>query len=210
MFKFVERKSREDEVVPDKLTDKIDYKIFVIICVAMIVFQVYLNTFKNPDDELLALLATLADIITPAIAAVFGFVVAKRYWNSEIFGKSYLALSLGMVMNALGEIIYYYYEQTGQTPSPSIADVAWLSFYPLTFYHLAKNIHFFKPTIKLPIKVLIVALPIAISGTYAFLEFSAEQSADMNFFLGLAYIIGSAIILSGSILGAIIFRQGLH
>ena len=111
-------------------------------------------------------------------------------------------------MNALAEIIYYIYEQQGQTPSPSIADLAWLSFYPLTFYHLARNISFFKPKIGRPVKALVILIPIVITGVYAFLEYGQEQAADAVFFLGLAYIVGSSVILSGAILGAMIFRQG--
>ncbi len=208
MFRFT--KSRDNhEIVPDKLTEKINYKIFGLIFAAVIGFQLYLNTFTKPDDPTLELNATLADLITPLIAGVAALFVSKRYWNSEIFGKSYLALALGLLMNAAAEIIYYTYEQTGQTPSPSIADWAWLSFYPLSFYHLAKNIAFFKPKISRPVKTLIILLPVCITGVYAVLEYGQEQAADTVFFLGLAYIVGSSVILSGGILGAMVFRQGL-
>ncbi|OLD32701.1 MAG: hypothetical protein AUI61_02400 [Thaumarchaeota archaeon 13_1_40CM_2_39_13_2] len=208
MFRLNKRVKEPDEV-PQKLEEKINYKVFGLIFAAVIAFQMYLYTFKNPDDPQLSLIATLADFITPLVAAIAGFFVSKRYWNSEVFGKSYLALSLGMMMNAFAEMIYYAYEQQGQTPSPSIADWVWLSFYPLTFYHLAKNISFFKPKISIGVKSLVILLPILITAVYAFLEYGQEQAADTTFFLGLAYIVGSAVILSGAILGALVFRQGV-
>jgi len=200
---------KEPDEVPQKLEEKINYKVFGLIFAAVIAFQMYLYTFKNPDDPQLSLIATLADFITPLVAAMAGFFVSKRYWNSEVFGKSYLALALGMLMNALAEIIYYIYEQQGQTPSPSIADWLWLSFYPLAFYHLVKNIAFFKPKISKMVKSLVILLPICITGVYAVLEYGQEQAADTVFFLGLAYVVGSSVILSGAILGAMVFRQGL-
>ncbi len=203
------KRAKEPNAVPEKLEEKINYKIFGLIFAAVIVFQFYLYTYKNPDDPQLQLAATLADFITPLVAAIAALFVSKRYWNSEVFGKSYLALALGMLMNALAEIIYYVYEQQGQTPSPSIADWVWLSFYPLIFYHLAKNIAFFKPKISIALKSLVILMPIGITGVYAFLEYGQEQAADTVFFLGLAYVVGSSVILSAAALGAIIFRQGV-
>jgi len=208
MFRF-NKNIKQLDTVPDKLKEKVDYKIFGIIIAIIISFQVYLYTYKNLDDPQLNLVVTLFSFITPLIAAAAGFLVSRRYWNSEVFGKSYLALAFGMLMNAFGEIIYYMYEQQGQTPSPSIADWAFLSFYPLIFYHLAKNISFFKPKIGIPLKSLVILMPICITGIYAFLEYGQEQAADTTFFLGLAYIVGSSVTLAAAILGALVFRQGV-
>jgi hypothetical protein len=208
MFRL-HKKIKEDTVVPDKLKERIDYKIFGIITAVVVLFQFYLNTYKNPDDPQLNLIVSLVSFVTSLIAGIFGFLVAKRYWHSEVFGKSYLALSLGFVMNALGEIVYYLLQQEGQVPSPSVADWLFLSFYPLTFYHLAKNISFFKPTVKKTIKIFVILMPIVVTCVYSFLEYGQEQAADTTFFLGLAYTVGGTVILSGAILGALVFRQGV-
>lgn len=207
MFSF-KRSNDEPEIVPEKITEKIDYKIFFVIIAGLLVYQFYLYSFKSPDDPNIELTETIVTTATALVASIAGFFIAKRYWKSSVFGTSYLALASGMLCNALAERIYYFLEQQGQTPSPSIADWVWLAFYPLTFYHLARNIHFFKPKIRLPIKAMIVLIPIVITGVYTFLEYGQEQSADTTFFLGLAYIVGSSVILSAAILGAIIFRQG--
>src|SRR5437879_3768054 len=183
MFRL-NRRVKEPAEVPQKLEEKINYKVFGLIFAAVIAFQMYLYTFKNPDDPQLSLIATLADFITPLVAAMAGFFVSKRYWNSEVFGKSYLALSLGMMMNAFAEMIYYAYEQQGQTPSPSIADWAWLSFYPLTFYHLAKNISFFKPRISLGVKSLVILLPILITAVYEFWSMDKSKVPTPHSFWG--------------------------
>ena len=208
MFRL-HKKIKEESVVADKLKEKIDYKIFGIITAIVVVFQLYLNTFKSPDDPTVNFLASFIYSITALIAAAAAFFISKRYWNSEVFGKSYLALAFGMIMNVLGEGIYYVLEQQGQVPSPSISDWASLSFYPLAFYHLAKNISFFKPVIRKPLKLFVIAIPIVVSSIYAFIQYGQEQAADTTFFLGLAYIVGGTVILSAAILGSAVFRQGV-
>ena len=205
---FFKKSNKESEIVPEKITEKINYKIFFFIIAGLLAYQFYLYSFPNQDDPNLKLIVTIVTTSTALVAAIAGFFIAKRYWKSNIFGPAYLALASGMLCNALAERIYYFLDQQGQVPSPSIADWVWLAFYPLTFYHLARNIHFFKPEIRLPIKTTIILIPIVITGVYAYLEYGQEQAATTNFFLGLAYIVGSSVILSGAILGAIIFRQG--
>ncbi|MGI0027314.1 MAG: histidine kinase [Nitrosopumilaceae archaeon] len=208
---FQSRKnSDEPEIVPEKLHSSISIKTLVVILGIVVSFQIYLYVaFPNPDDPNLDFVVTIFSFITPLIASIAAFFVTKRYWHSKIFGKSYLALSLGMLMNAVGEIAYYILEQQGDVPSPSVADIAFLAFYPLAFYYLAKNIKFFKPKINIITKLLVVALPAIVIGVYAVLEFSQTQTANTEFYLGLSYAVGSAVILSGAILGALIFRQGI-
>jgi len=207
VFSF-KKSDDKPEVVAEKLTEKINYKIFLIIIAGLLVYQFYLYSFKNPDDPNIEIVETTVTTITALVASAAGFLIAKRYWKSNIFGMSYLALASGMLCNAVAERIYYFLEQQGQTPSPSVADWVWLAFYPLTFYHLARNIKFFKPKISTPVKAFVILLPVVITGVYAFLDFGQEQGLTTNYFLGLAYIVGSSVILSAAILGAIIFRQG--
>lgn len=205
---FLKKSGDTPDIVPEKLTEKINYKIFFVIAVGLLVYQLYLYSFKSPDDPNIELTETIVTTVTALVASVSGFIISKRYWRSSVFGTSYLALASGMLCNAVAERIYYFLEQQGQTPSPSIADWVWLAFYPLTFYHLARNIHFFKPKIHLSVKIMVVLIPVFIVGVYAILDYGQEQSADTAFFLGLAYVVGSSVILSAAVLGAIIFRQG--
>jgi len=209
MFRWKKAQDNPD-VVPEKLESPINYKILSLILGTVASFQIYLYVaFPNADGPNLDLIVTIVSVITPVIASIAAFYVTKRYWYSKVFGKSYFALSLGILMNALGEVIYYILEQQGDVPSPSIADIAFLAFYPFAFYHLAKNIKFFKPKINIITKLFVIILPAVIIGVYAILEFAQTQGATTEFYLGLAYATGSAIILSGAILGASIFRQGI-
>ena len=97
----------------------------------------------------------------------------------------------------------------GMDPYPSIADIFYLAFYPLAFYHLQKNIRFFKPKIDIVTKILIVLIPISIVSVYSFLSLEEIGEANFDFYYGFSYIISSAVVLSAAILGAKIFRQGV-
>lgn len=209
MFHWKKRRDAP-EIVPDKLESPISYKILLLILAPVVAFQIYLYVaYPSGDGPNLDLIVTIVSVITPLVATIAAFFVTKRYWHSKVFGKSYFALALGMLANALGEVIYYILEQQGDVPSPSVADIAFLAFYPLIFYHLAKNIKFFKPKINNLTRLFVLALPTAIVGVYAILEYAQTQGATTEFYLGLAYAAGSAVILSGAILGALIFRQGI-
>jgi hypothetical protein len=205
---FFKKSRDEPEVVPDKIIEKINYKIFFVIIVGLLAYQFYLYSFSNQDDPNLKLIVTIVTTSTALVAGIAGLLISKRYWKSKIFGTPYLLLAVGMLCNAFAERIYYFLDQQGEVPSPSVADWVWLAFYPLIFYYLAKNISFFKPKINLSTKVIISLIPIVITGAYAVLEYGMDSSMGITFYLGLAYVMGSSVTMSAAILGVLIFRQG--
>ena len=197
----------EPEKVPVRLESRIDYKFLLVILVGVVSFQLYLYSLH--DEEKTGTLIDIISPINPAIASIAAFIVAKRYHKSEVFGKAYFALGLAMLMIFLGEITYTIYDYLGIDPYPSIADVFFLSAYPLAFYHLAKNILFFKPRLKLAIKILIPSIPISIVSIYSVLSFLEIGEANFDYYYGLLYVIGSSVVVAAAVLGASVFRQGV-
>ncbi len=199
---------KKPEIVPERLTSKIDYKILILIAGIVISFQAYLYyAFPKPDDA--SKLVDVVSIINPTIATIFGFYVAKQYKGSQVFGKAYLALALALSMNAVGETIYGIYDTLGIDTTFTVADIVFYSFYPLVMVHLILNIRFFKPKISYLTKAWVIALPVVISSVYSYLSYSKIGHPDLTFFSGLTYVILSSTILSGTMLGARVFRQGV-
>lgn len=193
--------------VPNKLASKINYKIFLLIFGLLIAFQFYL-TNSTEDDADSAI--TIVSIINPLVASIAAFFVAKKYSGTAVFGKAYFALGLGLMMFVLGEFSYLYYDLVlGLDPYPSIADVFFFSFYPLAMFHLVKNIRFFKPRLDSLSKILIVVIPIVIVVIYSVLSYMEIGEMNFDYYYGLIFIIASATVLSGGLLGARIFRQGI-
>ncbi|MDE1726767.1 MAG: histidine kinase [Thaumarchaeota archaeon] len=208
MLRWNKKDSETPEVVPERLTSKINYKILISIAILIVSFQAYLYyAFPKPDDA--SGLLDIVSIINPSIATVFGFYVAKQYKGSKVFGKAYLALALALAMNAGGEIIYGVYDTLGMDTTFTAADIVFYSFYPLVLVHLISNIRFFKPKIGYLTKAWVVAIPIVITSVYSYLSYSKIGHPDLTFFSGLTYVVLSSIVLSGTMLGARIFRQGV-
>ena len=195
------------DVVPDKLESKINYKILLLILGLVLTFQFYI-TYSPEDDANSAI--SVVSIMNPLLASIAAFFVAKRYVGSQVFGKAYFALGLGLMMFVLGEGSYLYYELILEIdPYPSIADVFFFSFYPLAMYHLVKNIRFFKPNLDIMTKILIVVVPIIIVIAYSYLSFQEIGEMNFDYYYGLIFITASAVVLSGAMLGARVFHQGV-
>lgn len=193
--------------VPNKLASKINYKIFLLIFGLLIAFQFYITNSTEEDADSAI---TIVSIVNPLVASIAAFFVAKKYAGTAVFGKAYFALGLGLMMFVLGEFSYLYYDLVlGIDPYPSIADVFFFSFYPLAMFHLVKNIRFFKPKLDSLSKILIVIIPIVIVVIYSVLSYIEIGEMNFDYYYGLIFIMASATVLSGGLLGARIFRQGV-
>ena len=129
------------EVVPDKIKSSFDYKAIIGIAVLVISFHVTVNYFVTPDDS--DLIVSIFSFVNPLIVAIIGFYVAYRYGRSQVFGKSYIALSLGFLSIFLAEVTYMVYDIIYNIePYPSIADVFFFLLYPCLLIYLFLNIKF--------------------------------------------------------------------
>ena len=88
----------EPQKVPERLTTSINYKVLLLILGFVVCVQVYIlfATEENAD-----LLTTVVSVTNPLAASAAGFYVAKKYLNSEVFGKSYLVLAIGFCRHTL-------------------------------------------------------------------------------------------------------------
>ena len=200
--------SDKPEIVPEKLKSPINPKILLLILGIVVSFQIYLYiAFPKPDDA--SHLVDDISVINPLISLIAAFIVVKKYWGSHVFGKSYLALAVGFTMNCLGETVYGIYDILGYDTSFTVADIFFYAFYPLIMIHLILNIRFFKPKIGILTKSWVVAIPIAITLVYSVLSLQKQGEANFGFYTGLIYVILGSTILSGTMLGARVFRQGV-
>lgn len=204
---MMQEKTPKPGTVPEKLVNPIDYRLLLVIFGLAVVFQVFVYATKGVKEADYIIAAVSFSF--PLSGSIAAFFVSRRYKNSEVFGKAYFALGMGMLMNFLGAYSYYILETLDQVTYPSISDAFYLAFYPFAFYHLAKNIKFFKPKIKAGIMTLIVAIPVVMISAYSILSYEKIGELNSDYFYGLAYVVGSSILLSAAIFGAIIFRQGV-
>lgn len=197
----------EPEKVPEKLKYPINKKILFLIATLAIVFQIYVNFAPNIDETEYVIAAV--SIINPLIASIASFLVAKSYGWSIVFGKAYIALGAGLFSLFLGETTWYYFTFVLEIePFPSIADVFFYAFYPLTIIHIVLNVRFFKTKISLIHKFWICLIPIPIITIYAFLSITQIGEADFDFYYGFIFVLSTSIVLALALLGTVVFRGG--
>lgn len=185
----------------------INFKIITMILLLVAGYQISL--YLEPEIEGF-LLSDIFNLLGPLIVSLAGFFVSVKYGFSNIFGKSYFALGLGMIFLFLGDFTYMYYEYVLETdPYPSFADIFYFLTYPLLIFHLQKNIRFFKGKLNIWAQILLAAIPTIIVSSYVFFSLNELDVIVFDFVYGLIFVLASSITLSLAVLGGIIFRQNI-
>lgn len=196
------------DIVPEKLDGQIDYRIFIGIIAASLVFQFALTFMILPDDG--DFVASVISFINPLSVAIIGFIVVSRYKGTLVFGRSYLFLSLGFLFVFVGEVAYAVYDLVlNLEPYPSIADVFFFMYSPFLIIYLILNIRFFQPKLSKTTKIWLVGIPLLIISSYVYLALSEIGESNFDFYYGSIFVATTSIVLSLAILGTKIFKDGL-
>ena len=189
------------------LKDSIGFKAIVIVVIVAIIHQFYIMEF--PDDEEMTF-GTFTYGISGIIAGIAAFIIGKRYWGSQVFGKTYLALGIAFCFIFAGDLTYIYYDWfTDEAPYPSMADVFFLLFYPFAAYHLVKNIKYFKKNLSWAQKIGVPILAGIVVAIFAFMSIDLIEEEPFDFYFGLLFVLASSVILALAILGAAVFRDSI-
>ncbi|MFB5624926.1 MAG: histidine kinase, partial [Nitrosopumilus sp.] len=138
---------KNPEVVPDKITSRFDFRAFAGIIALVISFHVIVNYVISPENT--DTVVSIFSFLNPLIVTIIGFSVVIKYRGTLVFGKSYLALSLGFLSIFLAEVTYMIYDIVYNIePYPSIADIFFFMLYPCLLIYLFLNIRFFSPKIS--------------------------------------------------------------
>lgn len=198
--------TNEPKTVPERLDEPINYKTIGLIIACVIITHVVVNFgLDDPDDFTISIIS----IINPLAGGIMGVIVGLRYSGTKVFQKAYLALGAGLLAVAVGEILYFIYDVfLNQNPFPSVADIFFLTFYPLMIVHLVTNIRFFAPNLpKIPTLSWLIILPIAI--IVVILNLYGTSELNLEFVVSMGYIIPATVSLTMTIYGTVIFKQGL-
>ncbi|MEM3063958.1 MAG: histidine kinase [Candidatus Nitrosotenuis sp.] len=197
----------EPTTVPDKLANKINFKIIILIVTLCVVFQ--LSLFLFDDESIREQAVYTVSIINPLAAAISSFIIAHRYKATKTFGKAYLALACGYLCSTIAEILYFVYEYLLNIDAyPSLADVFFFALYLFVLFHLIIYIRFFKPRISLKEFLWMTAISVTIASIYITLTVGMLQVSTFYFYYGLMFVLLPAIVLPFAILGAKVFKSG--
>lgn len=192
---------------PTKIRSGVDYRIISGIVGLSFFFQLF-NSYNGPDENLNIFVIIGVAGLVPCFA--LSFIVAKRYRDSEIFGRAYFALGLAYLLYFIGDSFYYYYDYyLHEAPYPSLADLFYLAFEPLILYHLVKNIAYFKRRFDPLTVTWMTAIPIAIVISYAYLSYVELGGFNFDFYYSLIFVTAASIPLPFAILGTLVFRHSV-
>jgi len=191
-----------------KSTSSINYKVLGLIVGIAVAYQICNYLSPRPDEEydIFELLLTASY----AMASIAALIVAKRYWNTDLFGKTYFALALAYLVYFIGDEVFFYYTNVLHVEAfPSLADVFYFVFYPLAGYHLMKNSTYFRRKFDIKMKLELIIIPIAVSITYAMIAYDSTGKADFEFYYGVVFVLADAILLGFALISAQVFRQSV-
>lgn len=168
--------------------------------------------FLFPSGNLLNTPALVT--ITAGLAAACAAAVVYRQGFGGLYGKTYVALALGLGCWFVGELVYTYDSVIlGSPPSAlSLAEVPWLSLYAFFGYYVFKTYRFFGYAVK---SSHIIAVLAGVSGLMALTTSSVLNSlgsaveAEPLLLIRLLYPIGDAVLIAPSVLLLLTLRRGL-
>lgn len=129
-------------------------------------------------------------ILLALFGGIFGLKAAKDWGGfSSTLGKALSYLSIGLLLNALGEFILsiYYFVLDIEVPSRSFADFAYVAAiiaYVVGVYYLAKTVKFFTFYASRPLfqKLLVLLLPIAMTASALYMYFAHYDAVSQPFY----------------------------
>jgi hypothetical protein len=139
---------------------------------AFIIFLSFANTYEPQIDTQL----DFFDISLPIAqfaTGIFGIPVAKKYgWTSDVFGRAYLALSVGFLLWGVGSTVFLMLVISGSDiPYPGLPDVFFVITYFSLLFHLSTITRYFKRKFSGRDKLVLIAIPVVINVVYVFAIF---------------------------------------
>lgn len=197
------------EIVPEKITSRFDFRAFAGIIALVVSFHIIVNYYVSPENT--DSIVSIFSFLNPLVVTIIGFSVVIKYRGSLVFGKSYLALSLGFLSVFLAEVTYTVYDIVYNIePYPSIADIFFFMLYPGLLAYLFLNIIFFSPKISKRAKIWISLMPLAVLIGYSVLSTTEAEISifEFDFYYGIIFVYAVTLTLSVAVIGAFIFKEG--
>ncbi|MEW6043657.1 MAG: hypothetical protein AB1608_05295 [Thermoproteota archaeon] len=166
----------EREYNNESTKSEINYLVIISLFVG-IIFYGFMNLYEPQIDQQFDFFE-LAFLLSEFVAGIFGLVVAKKYWGSEILGKAYLALGSGLIFAGIGSTLFNVLEiiYGVSNPFPNFPDIFFVIYYLLVSFHLVSCIRYFSKKRHMSIskknKLLIILLPLVATSTLATVSFT--------------------------------------
>jgi hypothetical protein len=182
----------------------------IIASLAAAVAAIWILTVLLPDNVFFN--TSVSVTITAGIALAPAMVVVARQKMTGLYGKTHVALVIGLVCWFAGEMIWTYDNVIAGKESTqlSFADIPWLALYAFFGYYIMKMYGFFGHAVNKYHVIAVISLVGAIiaSTTNTILS-SLGEVEPLIVAIRLAYPIGDAVMIVPSLILLITLRHGL-
>ncbi len=198
---------KEPDIVPDKLSNSVN--VYAIIGILVIGSGIFIAYNLLPEDDV-SLAAFVFSVMFATSVAISAFIVSKQN-DTGILAKSYFLLGLGFTSYVIAELLYYSFDLIlGIESYPSVADIFFFVLYPFVLGHLLLNLKFFHISYSKFQKFWIPVIPVFALTVYVVMSMSVpDAELNFDFYYGLIFVSGASATLSFTIVGALVFRQGV-
>jgi hypothetical protein len=143
-------------------------------------------------------------------ALVFVLVAQRFNWFSTRPGLIAMLLSIGLILLALGDLSFTYYEALGEDPFPSIADAFYLTAYLPFAIAMLLNIKTIKMKFSQPMLITWIALSVITLGAIIWFAIIpiAQPGIELSTLILLTYPIEDFIIFTLALVILLKFRSG--
>ena len=184
----------------------------IAIAVAAAYTIMTIFTVANPTDNLLNSPASVT--ITAGIAVAAASVVVFKQKTSGLYGKTYVALTIGLSCWFAGELIFTYDSVIVGSPpaSLSLAEVPWLSTYAFFGYYVFKAYQFFGYAVTRSHMITVLAgvsLLMAMTTSSILNSLGSAVENEPLLLIRLLYPIGDAVLIVPSVLLLLTLRHGI-
>lgn len=184
-------------------------KVIVVVTAAAFCILTVLTLILPEDNPLNSPMSVTA---TAAVATAAAFAVVAKQTVSGLYGRTYVALTIGLCCWLAGELVYSYESMFASPSALSTADSIWLATYAFFGYYVFKTYQFFCYDVKRLHMLCVLAgisLLMAVT-TYSVLESLGDTiQTEPLLLVRLLYPAGDAVLIAPSILLLLTLRKGL-
>lgn len=168
---------------------------YIFVAIFLAIASFYVLKISNEFQGIIFL-------FPPLMATVLGVYAAKTYSFKNVHGRSMALLAAGMGCFFIGELIFFLFQYVfHKNPFPSIADIFYLTAYPLLLLGFINEIRLHKEKMKeFSPSFLSIAVPIILALTFIVSYFGiykvyAMDASFLSNFISMSYGIADLIIL---------------
>ena len=183
-------------------------KILVVIFVLLTIWWIFLNVNGLHDQQQNYFFGASYGLIA-LLGGLWGLTISEKWGGlKSTMGRGILALSLGLLFQEYGQLVFSYYNifLHVEVPYPSLADIGFfgtIPMYIIGIFYLgrASGIKFSMKNFSSKLQMFIVPLVMLVLSYFLFLrEYEFDWTNPLRVFLDFGYPMGQAVYVSIALL----------